>query len=197
MHGGVSSGRAAAELFPPHSSPQGGHEHSCHLSAEDRAGGHGCGHPQRHLLQPQRLPRGGEQPQQHPGGLGACWRGWGCVRGRLCEGCLWCGTLTPTSCPQLCLTPDALLQVAGLRGLILRSQLIVLLKHKVGGAAQGLGGLPWSPAGRAPLTSPLALCLGAALGTLVCPAACCASQNTPVTRNKLLLPTSCSSPLPS
>lgn len=35
-------------------------------------------------------------------------------------------------CPnQPCLMLGALLQVAGLRGLILRSQLIVLLKHKV------------------------------------------------------------------
>jgi len=41
---------------------QGGHERSCHLPAEARASGHGCGHPQRHLLQPQRLPGGGEQP---------------------------------------------------------------------------------------------------------------------------------------
>lgn len=37
------------------------------------------------------------------------------------------------------LTHCVLLQVAGLRGLILRSQLIVLLKHKVGDAAWSLG----------------------------------------------------------
>lgn len=45
------------------------------------------------------------------------------------KGWLQCGTLTH----------GALLQVAGLRGLILRSQLIVLLKHKVGDAASTLG----------------------------------------------------------
>lgn len=44
-------------------------------------------------------------------------------------GWLQCGTLTH----------GALLQVAGLRGLILRSQLIVLLKHKVGDNAWRLG----------------------------------------------------------
>lgn len=42
----------------------------------------------------------------------------------------------PRLCPsQPRLMHGALLQVAGLRGLILRSQLIVLLKHKVGDAA--------------------------------------------------------------
>lgn len=75
------------------------------------------------------------------------------------KGCLQCGTLTH----------GALLQVAGLRGLILRSQLIVLLKHKVGDAASTLFGLC--------LLSqfclrPLAACLGGAgRGSLSSPSA--------------------------
>lgn len=52
---------------------------------------------------------------------------------------------SPLRPPQPHLTCGALSQVAGLRGLILRSQLIVLLKHKVGDAAWRLLGLCQSP----------------------------------------------------
>lgn len=54
---------------------------------------------------------------------------------------------------------SALSQVAGLRGLILRSQLIVLLKHKVGDAVWRLFGLCLSPSALVPCLRPLAPCL--------------------------------------
>lgn len=69
------------------------------------------------------------------------------------KGWLQCGTLTH----------GALLQVAGLRGLILRSQLIVLLKHKVGDAAWRLGCVC--------CPSPVSGSGGARRGSLSCPSA--------------------------
>ena len=56
--------------------------------------------------------------------------GLGLPGGCLCKRWLWCDHGRRCS-NQPCLMLGALLQVAGLRGLILRSQLIVLLKHKV------------------------------------------------------------------
>lgn len=160
--GGTLGACCRGAVFHTKPSSQGGHEHSGHLPAEDRASGHGGGHPQRHLLQPQWFSSGRVQPRCHAGGLGVGQASVGHGVGS--------SPLPPASPSQPCLMPSALLQVAGLRGLILRSQLIVLLKHKVGGAAWRPFRLCLSPGAPVPLLPPAPCCLpcpgGAGRGSL-------------------------------
>lgn len=70
-----------------------------------------------------------------------------------------CGVGSLPLCPASPISRVVLSQVAGLRGLILRSQLIVLLKHKVGDAAWRLFGLHQSPGAPVPLLPQALWCL--------------------------------------